>query len=161
MSIAKNKAVAIHYKLTIAGGVVVDASEKDAPLWYLHGHGNLIPGLENEIEGLDVGATKQVTVQPEDGYGKKDPEKRIRVPKSQFPPDTTFELGDHVEANDPNQGGGAARIVGVSSKEVTLDFNHELAGKVLNFDVEVMEIRDASEDEIAHGHIHGPGGVHH
>ncbi|MCP4502631.1 MAG: peptidylprolyl isomerase [Deltaproteobacteria bacterium] len=160
MSIVKDSAAAIVYKLTIAGGVVVDANTKEEPLWYLQGHGNLIPGLENELLGMSAGDTKKVVVQAADGYGVKDPEKRIQVPKVQFPPDTTFELGDHVEANE-GDGQGSARIVGIGSKEITLDFNHELAGKVLTFDVEVLEVREATEEELAHGHVHGPGAHQH
>lgn len=160
-TIAANKAVALHYKLTIDDGIVVDASDREAPLWYLHGNGNLIPGLENELNGLEVGAKKTVVVKPEDGYGVRDPERVQQVPKEQFPPGTSFELGDHVEAQTPDGHSIRARVTAVAPKKVTVDFNHELAGKTLNFDVEVIDVRAASKDEIAHGHVHGPGGHHH
>ncbi len=161
MQVGNKKAVALHYKLTIDDGIVVDASEKDAPLWYLHGIGNIIPGLESELDGMEVGGKKTVVVSPENGYGVRDQERVQQVPKDQFPPGTSFELGDHVEAQAPDGSAIRARVTALTPKMVTVDFNHELAGKTLNFDVEVLEIRDASKEELAHGHIHGPGGHQH
>ena len=161
MQISKNKVVGIDYKLTIEGGILVDASEKGEPLYYLHGADNIIPGLERELEGLSEGDEKTVVVQPADGYGEYDKEKLRQVPKSNFPPDTTFEVGDRVTAHAPDGSQIPARIKAVDTKEVTLDFNPELAGKVLTFDVKVAEVRDASKEELDHGHVHGPGGHHH
>lgn len=161
MQIAKNHAVALAYTLTIDDGIVVDASEAGAPLWYLHGADNIIPGLERELEGLETGAQKTVVVQPEEGYGAYDAERVHRVPKSQFPSDTTFQAGDRVYAHSPEGHEIPARIKAVDAKEVVVDFNHELAGKVLTFQVTVEEVRAATKEEVQHGHIHGPGGHHH
>ena len=161
MQVANKKAVALHYKLTIDDGIVVDASERDQPLWYLHGVGNLIPGLEKELLGMTSGDKKSVVVAPAEGYGERDPERVQQVPKDQFPKGSKLELGDHVEAQTPDGRNIRARIVAVAPRMVTVDFNHELAGKTLNFAVEVLEVRDASKDELAHGHVHGPGGHHH
>lgn len=161
MQVSDKKAVALDYTLTIDDGIVVDASEKGSPLWYLHGAANIIPGLERELEGLEVGAKKTVVVAPEDGYGVRDEEKVHEVPKDQFPPDTTFELGDTVVAHAPDGGQVHARISAIGASSVSVDFNHQLAGKTLTFEIAIAEIRDASDEELQHGHIHGPGGHHH
>lgn len=161
MKVERKRAVAIDYKLTIDDGIVVDMSEKGDPLWYLHGFGNLIPGLENELEGMDVGEEKTVVVAPAEGYGERDESKVHVVPKNQFDPTTTFELGDRVTARNPDGHAFEARVKAIGSKDVTLDFNHELAGKTLTFNVKIADVREANKEEIAHGHIHGPGGHHH
>ena len=161
MQIGKKMAVALDYKLTIDDGIVVDASEKGHPLWYLHGAGNLIPGLERELEGMKAGDAKKVVVKPEDGYGVYDDKKVHKVPKSQFPPGESFDVGDRVVASSPSGDEVPARIAAIDPKTVTLDFNHELAGKVLTFEVKVAEVRAATKEEIQHGHVHGPGGHHH
>lgn len=161
MQVAKNKAVAIDYTLTIDGGIVVDSSEPGEPLWYLAGKDNIIPGLEKELLGLKVGDEKTVVVPASEGYGEYQSDRVHQVPKASFPADSTFEIGDRVMAQGPDGGGLPARIAGVSAKEVTLDFNHELAGKELTFKIKVAEVRDATKDEMTHGHVHGPGGHHH
>lgn len=161
MQVTKNKAVAIDYTLTIDGGIVVDASEQGEPLWYLHGKGNIIPGLEKQLEGLQVGDEKTVVVAPADGYGEYQKDRLHQVPKGSFPPDSSFEVGDRVMAQSPDGNGLPARISAVGAKEVTLDFNHELAGKELTFKVKVAEVRDPTKEELTHGHVHGPGGHHH
>jgi FKBP-type peptidyl-prolyl cis-trans isomerase SlyD len=161
MQIAEKKAVALEYELTIDGGIVVDKSDKGEPLWYLHGVGNLIPGLEKELNGMAVGDEKTVVVSADEGYGEYQDERVHIVPKDQFPPDTTFEIGDRVVAQGPDGSSLPARITGIDPRQVTLDFNHELAGKELTFKVKVSEIRDASKEELEHGHVHGPGGHHH
>ncbi len=160
MQIGKKSAVAIDYKLTIDGGFVVDASEKGQPLWYLHGSGNIIPGLERELEGLKAGDKKTVVVKPEEGYGVREDARVHTVPKNKFPPGA-YAVGDHVTATAPDGNEMDARITAMDAKTYTLDFNHELAGKVLNFEITVVEVRAASKDEQQHGHVHGPGGHHH
>jgi FKBP-type peptidyl-prolyl cis-trans isomerase SlyD len=161
MQIAKKCAVAIDYKLTIDDGIVVDASEKGEPLWYLHGAGNIIPGLEKALEGLSPGDKKTVVVSAEEGYGVYDKTKIHVVPKTQFPKEGKFEVGDRVVATSPNGDEVPARITAIEPKSITLDFNHELAGKQLTFDITVSEVRESSKDEQKHGHVHGPGGSHH
>jgi FKBP-type peptidyl-prolyl cis-trans isomerase SlyD len=160
MQIAKKCAVAIDYKLTIDDGIVVDASEKGEPLWYLHGAGNIIPGLEKHLEGMNPGESKKVTVSPEEGYGTYDKARVHPVPKAQFP-QGNYTIGDHIIATAPDGTEVPARITAMDAKNITLDFNHELAGKTLTFEITVHEVREATKDEMKHGHIHGPGGHHH
>ena len=160
MQIAKKCAVAIDYKLTIDDGIVVDASDKGEPLWYLHGAGNIIPGLEKQLEGLSPGDSKKVTVSPEEGYGTYDKTRVHPVPQAQFP-QGNYTIGDHIIATAPDGTEVPARITAMDAKSITLDFNHELAGKTLTFEVTVSDVRDATKDELKHGHIHGPGGHHH
>jgi len=160
MQIGKNAAVAIDYTLTIDGGFVVDASEKGQPLWYLHGAGNIIPGLEKALAGLKAGDKKTVEVSPEEGYGAYDKDRVHQVPKNRFPAGS-YAIGDHVTATAPDGAEMDAKITAMDAKNYTLDFNHELAGKKLTFAITVAEVRAASKDELAHGHVHGPGGHHH
>jgi FKBP-type peptidyl-prolyl cis-trans isomerase SlyD len=160
MQIGKKCAVAIDYRLTIEGGIVVDASEKGQPLWYLHGANNIIPGLEKELEGLKAGDAKTVNVTPEEGYGPYHSDRVHQVPKNRFP-SGTYTVGDHVTASAPDGSEMDARITAMDGKNYTLDFNHELAGKALTFAITVAEVRAATKEELAHGHVHGPGGHHH
>ena len=161
MKIENGKVVALDYVLKLEDGIVVDASEKGSPLMYLHGHRNIIPGLESELSGLSSGDTKEVSVAPVDGYGEYESGLVQRAPKDRFPEGSNFNLGDEVSAQDPEGQVRHGRITEVNPDEVVVDFNHMLAGKTLNFSITVGEIRDASEEEIAHGHVHGPGGHHH
>jgi FKBP-type peptidyl-prolyl cis-trans isomerase SlyD len=160
MQIGKKCAVAVDYKLTIDDGIVVDSSEKGDPLWYLHGAGNIIPGLEKQLEGLQKGDKKTCVVAPEEGYGVYDKSRVHAVPKGQFP-DGTYSIGDQIVATAPDGTEVPARITAMDAKSYTLDFNHELAGKTLTFEITVAEVRDATKDELKHGHVHGPGGHHH
>jgi len=156
--VAKDLAVTIDYKLTI-DGEIIDSSEEDGPLDYLHGHENIIPGLERELTGMKIGEQKNVTVAPEDGYGTVDEEAMLEVPRSEFPNEVPLEIGIELEVTDQEGDMLFATIVEVGNKTVKLDTNHPLAGKALNFDVTVVDLREASEEEIAHGHVHT--GHHH
>ena len=156
--VAKDLAVTIDYKLTI-DGEIIDSSEEDGPLDYLHGHENIIPGLERELTGMKIGEQKNVTVAPEDGYGTVDEEAMLEVPRSEFPDEVPLEIGIELEVTDQEGDMLFATIVEVGNKTVKLDTNHPLAGKALNFDVTVVDLREASEEEIAHGHVHT--GHHH
>lgn len=160
MQVGKKSAVAIDYKLTIEGGIVVDVSEKGHPLWYLHGANNIIVGLENALDGLKAGDKKIVVVEAEQGYGVREDTRIHTVPKNKFPTGN-YSIGDHVTATAPDGGEMDARITAMDGKTYTLDFNHELAGKTLTFDIVVVEVRPATKDELTHGHVHGPGGHHH
>jgi FKBP-type peptidyl-prolyl cis-trans isomerase SlyD len=155
-TIAKDKAVSIHYTLTLDGGQVIDSSEGKDPLVYLHGHGNIIPGLEKELVGKGIGEKLSVTVKPEEGYGVHNPGLIQEVPREAFQGVDTLEVGMMFQA--PGEGGQIQliRITGVEGDKITVDGNHELAGKTLNFAVEISAIRDASADELTNGHIHGP-----
>ena len=161
MKITKDKVVALQYVLKLDDGIVVDASDENQPLMYLHGHQNIIPGLENELENLETGDKKDVKVAPEDGYGVRIEELVQSAPKDRFPKGSTFTLGDEISAQDPEGLVRHGRIIEINSDDVLVDFNHMLAGQNLNFSVTVKEIREATTEEIAHGHVHGPGGHHH
>ena len=160
MQIANNKVVSIHYKLTNDEGSILDSSEGQEPLAYLHGLGNIIPGLENALTGRAVGDKFTVTIAPADGYGERDNEMVQSVPKSAFQGVDQIEPGMQFQAQSPD-GMQLVTVVDVDGDEVILDGNHPMAGITLTFDVEVTEIRDATAEELDHGHVHGPGGHHH
>lgn len=160
MKIESNKVGQIHYSLTDKDGNVIDASQ-EAPLAYLHGHSNLIPGLEKELEGKAVGDKFTAEIAPADGYGEVQPHLiQEGVPKSMFQGVDNLEVGMRFEAQS-EQGVHSVEITSVEDETVTVDGNHPLAGKTLNFDIEVMGVRDATEEELEHGHAHGDGGHHH
>jgi len=160
MQIANNKVVSIHYKLTNDDGDILDSSEGQEPLAYLHGLGNIIPGLENALNGRAVGDKFSVTVAPADGYGERDNEMVQSVPKSAFQGVDQILPGMQFQAQSP-EGMQLVTVIDVDGDEVILDGNHPMAGITLTFDVEVTEIRDATAEELEHGHVHGPGGHHH
>lgn len=159
--IRKNQVVALHYTLTDADGEIIDQSERDDPLYYLHGHENIVPGLEEALEGAKVGDKKKVVVSPEKGYGEFDDDLVMTVPRDQLPPDLAPEVGMDLEMETDEGFAMQVRVVAVEEDSVVLDANHELAGEELHFDVEVLEIREATQEELGHGHVHGPGGHHH
>lgn len=161
MQIAENTIVAIHYTLTNAAGEKLDSSaEQNEPLTYLHGHGNIIPGLESALLGKQAGDTLNVEVAPQDGYGEHHEQMIQQVPRSAFEGVDTLEPGMQFQA-DTGAGMRLFTITTIAGDEVTIDGNHPLAGETLNFDVEVVEVRDASAEEIEHGHAHGAGGHEH
>ena len=153
---ANDLVVTIEYKLTV-DGEVVDSSEEAGPLDYLQGHANIIPGLEREIEGMKIGESKNVMVAPEDGYGLIEPEAILEVDRKEFPEDVPVEVGVELEITDDEGDMMFATIIEVGDKVVSLDTNHPLAGKELHFEVTVVDLRAASEEEIAHGHVHFGG----
>ncbi|WP_234733685.1 FKBP-type peptidyl-prolyl cis-trans isomerase [Tellurirhabdus bombi] len=156
MQITKHKVAAIHYTLRDNSGKILDSSAGREPLYYLHGEGNLIPGMEEGLEGKEPGDHFQLNVSPEKGYGERDPEQIQEVPMSAFG-GQKVEVGMQFHANH----GQVVTVTSVAGDAVTIDANHPLAGQELNFDVEVVEVRDATADEVAHGHVHGPGGANH
>ncbi|MEB3286233.1 MAG: peptidylprolyl isomerase [Vampirovibrionales bacterium] len=158
-SITDNMVVSMRYTLKDSQGELIDASG-DAPLEYLQGCQNIIPGLEKELSGLKVGDKKSVVVSAEEGYGPYNEGLKVEIPKAQFAQDETPDIGMLVQLDSP-QGPLMAQIVGIDENSVQLDMNHPLAGKALHFEVEITGIRAASEEEIAHGHPHGPDGHHH
>jgi FKBP-type peptidyl-prolyl cis-trans isomerase SlyD len=161
-TIGKDKVVSIDYTLTNDAGKVIDSSQGREPLTYLHGHGGLIPGMEKGLEGRAAGDTLKLTLSPEEGYGQKDPNMVQPVPRSNFAGVPNIEIGMQFQARSP-QGGGArvVTVVDVSAETVTVDANHPLAGETLHFDVSIKDVREASPEELQHGHAHGPGGHHH
>lgn len=160
MQVTTNKAVTIHYTLTNQTGDIVDSSRDGDPLPYIHGVGALVPGLEKELEGKSSGDNVAVTVQPEDGYGVRTPELIESVPKEVFQFEGEIEVGMRFEA-ETDHGVELVEVTEVNNETVTVDANHPLAGEVLSFDVDVIEVRDATADELEHGHIHGEGGCGH
>jgi FKBP-type peptidyl-prolyl cis-trans isomerase SlyD len=146
--------VSMHYKLTDNDKKVLDSSEGSEPLVYLHGANNIISGLEDELVGKVEGDSLQVKVEPADGYGEIKPELIQTVPKASFKDVKTVEVGMTFEAQAQEGSMQRIAVTKVEGDEVTIDANHPLAGVVLNFDVEITNVREATEEEIAHGHAH-------
>ena len=160
MQIEAQKVVTLNYTLTDNEGTVIDESN-DSSFAYLHGASNIIPGLENALVGKQAGETLSVSVPPEEGYGEHDASKTQSVPKDMFPEDTEIEAGMQFHAQGPNEETIVVTVTALDDETVTVDGNHPLAGVELNFAVEIVEVRDALQEEIEHGHVHGPGEHHH
>jgi FKBP-type peptidyl-prolyl cis-trans isomerase SlyD len=159
MSISQDQIVSIHYILRDDAGAVIDRSAADQPLAYLHGHGQLVPGLERELTGHAVGDRLQVTVAAAEGYGEYDPQLVQRVPRRTLKGIGDVRVGMHLQAQTAH-GPRPVTVTQLTGDMVTLDGNHPLAGKNLHFEIEVAAMRPATEEELAHGHVHGPGGHH-
>lgn len=160
MNVAKEKVVSIHYKLTNNDGEVLDSSEGREPLNYIQGMNNLIPGLENALEGKTTGDKFDVTIPPAEAYGERREDGVQPIPRTAFGEIQEIQPGQQFQMNSEN-GPVLITVVDVKDEEVVVDTNHPLAGETLNFEVEVMKVRDASAEEIEHGHVHGEGGHHH
>jgi len=160
MHISKEKVVAIHYTLKNTSGEVIDSSEGKDPLYYLHGFGNLILGMEEGLEGKTKGDKFELKISPEKGYGIRNLEAIQQVPINAFN-GADVKVGMQFQASGEQGYPIVVTVTAVEGENVTVDANHPLAGEELNFKVEVIEVRDASTEEIAHGHVHGPGGHHH
>jgi len=160
MQIEAQKVVTLNYTLTDNEGTVIDESN-DNTFAYLHGASNIIPGLENALVGKQAGETLSVSVPPKDGYGEHDETRTQNVPKDMFPEDTEIATGMQFHAQGPNDETIVVTVTEVDDETVTVDGNHPLAGVELNFSVEIIEVRDALQEEIDHGHVHGPGDHHH
>ena len=159
MPITKNSVVAFAYTLTDDGGEVIDSADTQNPLAYLHGHSQLIPGMENALAGREVGDSFSIVLPPEEAYGVYDENLAGAVPRSAFEGADEVEVGMQFQMEFP----GGLRVVtvrDVNDQHVTVDGNHPLAGETLHFDIEVVSIRPATKDEIEHRHAHGPGGHH-
>ena len=160
MKIESKKVVAIHYTLTDNNGQVVDSSDGSDPLYYLHGFGNIIPGLEDALSGKTSGDKISASIPPEKAYGMYNENDKIQAQKSQFQGVDELKVGMDIQTKT-KEGVKMYRIEKIFGDTVILDGNHALAGETLNFEVEIMDIREASEEELEHGHVHGPGGHHH
>lgn len=160
MNIADRCAVSFHYTLTDDAGTVLDSSRDSEPLVYLHGAGNIVPGLEQAMTGRKPGDAFKVDVAPELGYGTRVDALVQQMPRTAFAGMPEPEVGMQFQA-ESNMGPVMVTVVAVDGDSVTLDGNHSLAGVTLHFDVEVVSVREATTEEIEHGHVHGPGGHHH
>jgi FKBP-type peptidyl-prolyl cis-trans isomerase SlyD len=156
MPIAQNDVVTIHYTLKDDADKVIDSSSGGEPLAYLHGHGNIIPGLERELAGKSVGDRLTVRVAAAEGYGEYDRALVQKVARRALKGIANLRVGLRLQA-----GHQAVTVTHIAGDMVTLDGNHPLAGQNLNFDVEITAVRPATEEELAHGHVHGDGGHHH
>ena len=161
MLIAANKAVSIDYTLTNDAGEVIDSSAGGAPMVYLHGAGNIIVGLEKALEGKTAGDELSVAVEPQDAYGEYSAELVAVLGRDMFEGVDELEVGMQFHASGPDGSMQIVTIRDLDGDEVTVDGNHPLAGQRLNFQVKVVNVRDAHAEEIAHGHVHGEGGHHH
>jgi FKBP-type peptidyl-prolyl cis-trans isomerase SlyD len=150
--------VSLAYTLKLANGEIIDYSEVNDPLQYLHGAENIIPGLERELTGLHVGDERDVEIAPGDAYGEYDPEEVEVVERQMLPKDLPLKLGMVLAISDDEGNISEAVVRAMSAKDVTLDFNHPLAGQKLFFSVQVLDVREATEEELAHGHPHGEHG---
>ncbi len=159
-NVAADKVVLMHYTLTNDAGEVLDTSRDGEPLPYLHGHANIVPGLEAALEGKAAGEKVQVAVPPEEGYGPLQDIPAQPVDRGAFPAELEIIPGMQFFAEGPDGSPIPVWVESVEDGNVLITGNHPLAGVTLNFDVEIVSVRDASDDEIAHGHVHGPDGAH-
>jgi FKBP-type peptidyl-prolyl cis-trans isomerase SlyD len=160
MNIVKDSVVTINYTLKNDAGEILDTSDGREPLVYLHGVGGLIPGLEKELEGKKATDKLNVSVPPEEAYGSRRDDLMRVVSKEGFQGEEEIVPGMRVQL-ETDRGPAIAVVAGIENENVTLDLNHPLADMTLHFDVEVLNVREAEAEEIAHGHVHGEGGHQH
>ena len=158
--IDKNTVASVNYTGTFPDGEVFDTSEGKAPLVYLVGHQQMIPGFEEEMMGAAVGEKREFTLTPDRAYGERADNAIQQVPRDQFPQEMPLEVGVMMAAQT-DQGPLPFTVTEITDDTVTIDFNHQMAGKTLRFSVEVVDVRAAESEELAHGHVHGPGGHQH
>ena len=151
--------VSMEYTLHV-DGEQLDTSEGQGPLQFLVGYGNVIAGLESEMMGMKVGDSKDVVVQPENGYGEFDDEAFMNVPKKDFPKDMPLEVDAELTVRDEEGHARYARVDSIEGDTVRLDFNHPLSGAELHFKVKVVALREPSDEELEHGHVHEEGHHH-
>ncbi len=160
MQIEDKKIVVINYTLSSDEGEMLDQSD-DGSFAYLHGADNIVAGLESALTGKTVGDSLNIKVLPADGYGERNDEMVQVVGKEMFETDAELEVGTQFHAEGPEGDQIMITVAEIDGDDITIDGNHPLAGVNLNFDVSIIEVRDASEEEISHGHVHGPDGHHH
>ena len=160
LMIGKHSVVSIHYTLKDDDGEVMDSSEGREPLAYLHGANNLIPGLEDELQGKAAGATFQATIEPKDAYGEISEDLVQTISKQMFQGVDDVQPGMTFIAQGEGGQQRQVRVVEVDGDDVTIDANHPMAGKTLHFDVEIVEVREATPQEVEHGHVHAGGHDH-
>jgi len=160
MLVAQHKVVTIDYTLRDPEGAIIDTSKDNGPLAYIHGMGNLISGLEAALEGKTAGDSLNAVISPADGYGEWDGEKIEEVDRSNFKGIDDLQVGMQFTAGN-DDGEYVVTVTKIEGDTVTIDGNHPLAGVTLNFDVKIVGVRDATKEEMEHGHVHGPDGHHH
>jgi FKBP-type peptidyl-prolyl cis-trans isomerase SlyD len=161
LTVADNMVVSLDYTLHLDDGQVVDSSEGREPLQFLHGRGQIIPGLEKELYGMQIGEAKKVAVSPADGYGEPDDEAFQLYPRDIFPDEMELTEGMGLHMRDTESGQVVeAYIYEIRPDGIVLDFNHPLAGETLHFDVKIADVRPATSEELDHGHAHGAGQAH-
>ncbi len=158
--IGQNVVASFHYIIRNPAGETVESTDGDDPVTYLHGHNNILPALERVLEGQIPGAVVEVTLPPAEAYGERVENARQRVSKKHIQAAGRFKVGDSV-ALQTHEGLKLVTVVKIGHAMVDVDMNHPLAGQTLSFQITVGETRAATEEEIAHGHVHGPGGHHH
>ncbi|GAB2559767.1 FKBP-type peptidyl-prolyl cis-trans isomerase [Rhodanobacter koreensis] len=161
MKAGKDKVIAIHYTLTVDGEKVESSHDRDEQLWILLGHGQLIPGLEKALEDREAGETLQVEVAAADGYGERQEDQIQRMSKKYFPQANRLKPGMVTVLKLKDGGQRAVTVHKVGMSAIDVDLNHPMAGKTLLFDVAIGDVRDATEEELQHGHAHPPGGAAH
>ena len=160
ITVGDDSVVSFHYTLRDESGSITESSDGSSPVVYLHGRNNIVPGLETQLAGKKSGDKFTAIVPPEQGYGLRNENAVQRVPVKHLATRGPFEPGQMVVVNT-REGGRQARVVKVGHFNVDLDLNHPLAGKTLTFEIEIVEVRAATEEELTHGHAHGPDGHHH
>ncbi len=160
MKITQNAVATIDYKLTDDEGNVIDQST-DGNFAYLHNGRNIIPGLEAALQDKQAGDHLNVTIEPAQAYGERDLAQIQRIPREMFPPETEIKPGMQFQGQSPDGQVSVVTVTDVDGDTVVVDGNHPLAGKTLHFDVNVVDVREATAEELEHGHVHGPGGHDH
>jgi FKBP-type peptidyl-prolyl cis-trans isomerase SlyD len=161
MRVATDTVVVFDYQLTDDGGQLIDRGSGPGAMVYIHGHDMLVPGLERALEGKEAGDSLQVTVAPKDGYGEEDEQDEVRVARADLPGEMEIEPGAELEGTDEDGESDTFWVVAVEGDEVILTRTHPLAGVTLCFDVTIRRVREATAEELEHGHPHGAGGMEH
>ncbi|MBK7631694.1 MAG: peptidylprolyl isomerase [Ignavibacteriales bacterium] len=161
MAIEQNKVVTMNFTLTDDHGNVLDSTDNGGPFSYISGTNMVLPKLEEALNGMLIGSKKNLKLEAKDGYGNYNDDAVQVVGKENFPEDFVLEVGMEYMASNPDGVQMPFVISNVDGEEITVDFNHPLAGKNLNFDIELLNVRDATVEELSHGHVHGVGGHHH
>ena len=159
--VRNNMVVSLAYTLKNSEGEEIERAREDSPLQYLHGRGHLVAGLEKSIEGLLVGSKKDIVIPPEEGYGAFDPKLKIKTDISMFPKDVKVKIGMQFTADLGDGKNQNFKVEKIEGNEVFINGNHPLASKTLQYSIEVLDIREATQEELQHGHAHGPGGHNH
>ena len=154
MTVKKDKVVEMHYTLKNDAGEVIDSSKGQDPMPFIQGHGNIIPGLESALEGMKIGESCDVSVNPEDGYGEHHAEAIQEIPMSALQGNDNLEVGMELQSQDEQGNPFVVHVNSINEDTVTIDANHPLAGETLHFSVSIENVREATKDELEHGHVH-------